>query len=520
MSDVQAEPRPERPSSHEDPLASDWSEGIPGPVRAHGLPLPKRIGQPAAAAAAAADVEEAQHAFESPGAAETAAEFAEFAAPEVSAMPAAAEQEAAWTPPPAAAKPAESAEWAAQEANAEFDPVQAPSAETFQSGGEPEAWAQKEESPWSGPAPEQPTEEWKAPEEAEAHWSAPAAEPEKPQWSAPAESEQATTHEWMAPPDATPHLPPATASSAIPDESTWSMPPPSDGDDLTAEPSAPSWTQEERPVFAPLAAGESLAGENDEMSPDLPPPTPLRPTEQSLVDRGMDAELQPVELGPGDELHPVELTDADELRPVEDADAQAALRPVEPLEEQAASLEPLVVVDPDLQPIEGGPEAQVFGKSLPPPPLDLHDDPDLLVPVNDTGPVLFPPTGPAGDHVLTGEHRVAVHTRGGRTRRGSVTDLDLARPQFALQPQGGGSTETVSHSEVKAIFFMLGPGERAQQGDGPKLRVTFSDGRAIEGHRIGDDVPQGFFIVPLDAQRTNTRRIFVSQGAVSDVAEI
>src|SRR6267142_414546 len=26
-----------------DPLAGDWSEGMPGPVRAHGIPTPKRI---------------------------------------------------------------------------------------------------------------------------------------------------------------------------------------------------------------------------------------------------------------------------------------------------------------------------------------------------------------------------------------------------------------------------------------------------------------------------------------------
>jgi len=54
MSDVRAEPLPEQPSpspdrTHSaatpDPLAGDWSEGLPGPVRAHGLPIPARLGE-------------------------------------------------------------------------------------------------------------------------------------------------------------------------------------------------------------------------------------------------------------------------------------------------------------------------------------------------------------------------------------------------------------------------------------------------------------------------------------------
>ena len=53
MSDIRADPPPEQESSspessagnNPDPLAGDWSEGLPGPIRAHGLPPPVRIGE-------------------------------------------------------------------------------------------------------------------------------------------------------------------------------------------------------------------------------------------------------------------------------------------------------------------------------------------------------------------------------------------------------------------------------------------------------------------------------------------
>src|SRR3954468_20682728 len=33
----------EEANGQADPLAGDWSEGLPGPLRAHGVPQPKRI---------------------------------------------------------------------------------------------------------------------------------------------------------------------------------------------------------------------------------------------------------------------------------------------------------------------------------------------------------------------------------------------------------------------------------------------------------------------------------------------
>jgi len=155
-----------------------------------------------------------------------------------------------------------------------------------------------------------------------------------------------------------------------------------------------------------------------------------------------------------------------------------------------------------------------------------HEDPDLPAvderarpPNNRAQPLAaFKPAG-LGALEVSGEHRVAVHTRGGRTLRGTLRDVDLSKSQFPLVPQGRGEPETIYHSDVKAIFFMLAPGEKGQAGDGAKVRVTFADGRSIEGIRDGADAKHGFFLVPLDAARTNIRRIYVAREATSDVKE-
>ena len=213
------------------------------------------------------------------------------------------------------------------------------------------------------------------------------------------------------------------------------------------------------------------------------------------------------------------------LRPLDEGEAGSLLRPVEEAANDApptgrisflhppGELDPALqpIMDPTLQPMADG-ESVIL--------LNPHDHPDLPAPLNADAPPMASGGVPRPGTVVEGEYRVAIHTRGGRTRRGSVTDLDLARPRFALQPQGGGSTELVPHAEVKAIFFMLAPGEPPTIPDGGKVRVTFSDGRSIEGHRDGEEGPQGFFLVPLDAHKTNTKRIYVARAAVAALVDL
>ena len=42
----------------------------------------------------------------------------------------------------------------------------------------------------------------------------------------------------------------------------------------------------------------------------------------------------------------------------------------------------------------------------------------------------------------------------------------------------------------------------------------------LAGHREGGEGPQGFFLVPLDAQKTNTKRIYVARAAVAGLVDL
>jgi hypothetical protein len=142
--------------------------------------------------------------------------------------------------------------------------------------------------------------------------------------------------------------------------------------------------------------------------------------------------------------------------------------------------------------------------------LESLDDQDLLTPLDEL---------PAQVSLaLPGEHRVAVQTRGGQARRGILRDPDLAASKLILYSSTGQTgPEVIQLADVKAVFFMLAPGEGSHRGDGAQVRVTFVDGRTLEGERDGAEAPEGFFLVPIDAARTNTKRIFVVRGALRDI---
>jgi hypothetical protein len=115
-------------------------------------------------------------------------------------------------------------------------------------------------------------------------------------------------------------------------------------------------------------------------------------------------------------------------------------------------------------------------------------------------------------------HRVVVHTIEGQVKRGVLEDADLAAPDLALAPQPGGAVENIAAEKVKAIFFMLTPGEAPPAPEGKRVRVTFKDGRQVAG--FSPDYREdrlGFFMVPADT-RTNTGRIWVYGAAVKQVA--
>ena len=131
------------------------------------------------------------------------------------------------------------------------------------------------------------------------------------------------------------------------------------------------------------------------------------------------------------------------------------------------------------------------------------------------------PTGPEEEasrsSLVQGEHRVVVHTVEGQVLRGVLRDADLVAAAVPLL-EASGETTGVAAERVKAIFFMLDPGQAPPSCLGTKVRVTFGDGRQIAG-MSPDYSPSapGFFVVPVDT-RTNTARIWVYRAAARQIS--
>jgi hypothetical protein len=119
---------------------------------------------------------------------------------------------------------------------------------------------------------------------------------------------------------------------------------------------------------------------------------------------------------------------------------------------------------------------------------------------------------------VEGTHRVVVHTVEGLVKRGVIADADLEAETLPLSPQADAPPEPLPTSKVKAVFFMLSPGEVPAAPEGKKVRVTFNDGRQIAGFSPDySETGAGFFMIPADT-RTNTGRIWVYRAAVKSVA--
>jgi hypothetical protein len=98
-----------------------------------------------------------------------------------------------------------------------------------------------------------------------------------------------------------------------------------------------------------------------------------------------------------------------------------------------------------------------------------------------------------------------------------IEDAALDAPALDLVAQGP-LPERIPTDKVKAIFFMLAPGEAAPAAEGKRVRVTFRDGRQVAGFSpdYREDGP-GFFMIPADT-RTSTARIWICRAAVRQVA--
>jgi hypothetical protein len=349
------------------------------------------------------------------------------------------------------------------------------------------------------------------------------------------------------------------------------------GWDASAFPAEEQPAQEPELASEPLAEPELLSDVEPVPVADLEPAPELEPVLES--DPAAEPEPEP-ELQPETALEPAPEPPPEELLPF-DAAAASAIAPDAALEgwDSASLLAPLgagqeltseddafaqgfqlesngsfggagepteptwksAAPEPGTEDWESAPTLDLG--AMPPaaevPPLDLSAGDAQLAPLDAPAPEPEPPPSlaPPGEHDaleeieveeipidaalsvrIDGAHRVVVHTVEGLVKRGSITDAMLDAPSLPLAPQPGAAPEELPTSKVKAIFFMLSPGEKAPAAEGKKVRVTFTDGRQIAGFSPDySDAGPGFFMIPADT-RTNTGRIWVYRAAVKSVA--
>ncbi|HEX4383010.1 MAG TPA: hypothetical protein VH083_08685 [Myxococcales bacterium] len=542
-----------------DPLLGDWSEGLPGPAKALDIPAPKLIsleGQPVEARrpTVVPAVQALSEEVETPDgwgavgedplqsepppplpAVMIAPEIHQEAllqdvtptahfAPDVTpaeAVPAFLPDVTPSEPTPVFAEAADTADVVQEEVvdllpedeaepaaiSAEHQAAVQSEIETAEPIVEPEEppvmelHAEDAEPPEDVPVWDQETAISKAPdwETAAASPSQAAAEPEAP----PADDAWGSLGggpDWSAPPAASAAAPddawgtPVAAPGGFAQDAAWTAAAP-------AEPAA-EWTAPE--VAAPAA--EWTAPEVATPAAEWTAPEVATPADEWTAPEVAAPAAEPWKTSSAGANTLAQLEGEPEPIPAEEGAAEQLFGTV-PVggslaEEDENELPAAEVEDPDL------PVAVPDEENL---PAAEVEDPDLPVAVEEPEPVGL---------MVPGEHRVAVHTRGGRTRRGTMTDVDLSLAQFTLQPQGGGEDEAVYHAEVKAIFFMLPPGASPRPGGHGKVKVTFADGRSIEGTRDGSEGEHGFFLVPSDAARTNTWRIYIARDATSEIKDV
>ncbi|ACL63442.1 putative CheA signal transduction histidine kinase [Anaeromyxobacter dehalogenans 2CP-1] len=170
------------------------------------------------------------------------------------------------------------------------------------------------------------------------------------------------------------------------------------------------------------------------------------------------------------------------------------------------------------------PAAEPEPAAVPAPPAAAAAIPDAAfepLPVEEVSftppPAVEAAPAPAGAWQVPGAHRVVIHTLEGLVKRGLIEDAALDAPALDVVAQGP-LPERIPTDKVKAIFFMLAPGEAAPAPEGKRVRVTFRDGRQVAGFSpdYREDGP-GFFMIPADT-RTSTARIWIYRSAVRQVA--
>jgi hypothetical protein len=395
-----------------------------------------------------------------------------------------------------------------------YDPG-APKAHDAEVGSDDGAAAQA-----TGPSGVPAAEPLPTPIELSATLEAPSADAE-PLSLAPLEAPEAFARDFPAPerpaftevpPAAAPAVetPPAPALEAqAPEDVLFAEPPPVGGPG-SAEP-LPSETTEALPVSqdAAEAAPPSALAEA--------PPLKLATAAEFLsyvTGAQPPTEAEPVELS---ELEVEELPTVDAEEILEGAPTPGAVAP-EPV--AAAALEPAPAWKPPVPAEIAAPFAPAAEPPAPPAATAAPLPPPAMPPALDWLPPEVAGVGPTSppQSFVAGEHRVVVHTVEGQVLRGTLSDVELDAAEVPVASPAGAPASPIPAGRIKAIFFMLPPGEKPPPPEGAKVRVTFRDGRQVAGYST-DYRPEGvgFFMVTADL-RTNTGRIWVYRNAVRQVA--
>ena len=262
------------------------------------------------------------------------------------------------------------------------------------------------------------------------------------------------------------------------------------------------------PAAPPLDLDFDVSAAAPEAAPDLPVPPPP----SAAVDDVIIEEIPTID---GEEIleevpHPAAVA-APVLDALDTAAPPAGDAGPAPATSEIPAAEPPPEPSPPLAeeaaPVAPGTQAPATPEP-PEPDFDVATEPEVPSAA---------PSPPSAAHVA-GSHRVVVHTVEGQVKRGVLEDSDLDAVVLGLASQTGGEPEMIQTDKVKAIFFMLAPGEKPPLAEGKKVRVTFRDGRQVAG--FSPDYREdavGFFMIPADS-RTNTGRIWVYQSAVRQVA--
>ncbi|HET6438658.1 MAG TPA: hypothetical protein VFG59_11385, partial [Anaeromyxobacter sp.] len=351
----------------------------------------------------------------------------------------------------------------------------------------------------------------------------------------------AAAPEWAAPPGPFPWETPAVDETASP-------PPPAPEMNLEGtEPELPPAPEMNLEGIEPeLDLGGSVPGA---VTPPLEPESAWQPLAEAEPSPAFEPSVGPLDVGEtpapahaetasreevSDEIPTLEAEDViEEVLPeaievVDEVPEEAAVAPgsgPEPAPVYAETTEPAATSPVDTPPApetpaepaaEPAPTTAVFSPE-PPSPGPESPPADAVIEATEAELDLGQPE-PASEFLISGSHRVVVHTLEGQVKRGFLQDADLSASSLPLAPTPGGTPEDLPTDHVKAVFFMLAPGEQPRPPHGSKVRVTFRDGRQVAG--FSPDYREetiGFFMIPADS-RTSTGQIWVYRSAVKQVA--